>query len=318
MSLQEQFSALLANPVNGERLPPAMHSGKVRLLYETAEHLVMVHTDKVSAFDRAVGTIPGKGALLATLSAWWFQHLEEAIPHHFLEQPDPNILVCRKLKMIPVEVVVRGYLTGSTKTSIWSRYQSGERAFGGITLPNGLAFNAPLPEPVLTPTTKDPAGDRNLEPAELIRQGWVSKDLWTKVADRALHLFKAGNKIAKSRGIQLVDTKYEFGLDPSGEVVLADELHTPDSSRFWKLDGDSQLNYDKEALRLWLKERANPYTQDPLPPLPRDLRLDLALKYAELFHYLTGTPFKPETNFCEPETRILQSLAPLSLSKNLP
>jgi phosphoribosylaminoimidazole-succinocarboxamide synthase len=297
-----------------EDLPTPNYRGKVRDSYDLGDTICLLHTDRVSAFDRAIGLLPAKGELLARLSAWWFRELPEATPHHLIDQPDPNLLICRKLKMIPVEMVVRGYLTGSTNTSIWKRYQDGERDFGGITLPDGMSKNDPLPLPIITPTTKESKGDRNLEPDQLIAEGWITAELWDVLARRSLEIFQAGQRVAEKAGLILVDTKYEFGLDPDGNVYLADELHTPDSSRFWrqlkpgKID---QTSFDKESLRLWLRERCDPYQSDLIPALPEDLCLEVAGKYAYLFHALTGKAFAPAPFPPTPAERIRECLETL-------
>src|SRR5579862_8992088 len=210
--------------------------GKVRDIYDEGDKLVLITTDRHSSFDRIIAHIPWKGQVLNQVSAWWFEKTKDIVPNHVLAVPDPNVTVARKCKLLPIEAVVRGYLTGVTDTAIWTRYGKGERAFGGAVLPAGMKKNQKLPEPLFDPTTKEAVHDRALTPEQMIAEGFVTRDLFERIKQTALALFRRGQDIALRRGLLLVDTKYEFGTDANGGLVLIDEIHTPDSSRYWQLD----------------------------------------------------------------------------------
>jgi phosphoribosylaminoimidazole-succinocarboxamide synthase len=209
-------------------------SGKVRDIYDQGDRLVLVTTDRHSSFDRIIAHVPWKGQVLNEVSAYWFELTKDIVQNHVLAVPDPNVTVARKCKMVPVEAVVRGYLTGVTDTAIWSRYGKGQRRFGGLTLPDAMLKNQKLPQPIFDPTTKEAAHDRALSPDAMIAEGFVTRDLFARIERTALALFARGEDIAARRGLALVDTKYEFGTDGEGELVLIDEIHTPDSSRYWQ------------------------------------------------------------------------------------
>jgi len=229
-------------------------AGKVRDIYDQGDRLILITTDRHSSFDRIIAQIPWKGQVLNQISAWWFAKTKDIVPNHVLAIPDPNVTVAKKCAMLPIEAVVRGYLTGVTDTAAWTRYSAGERTFGGLVLPDGMRKNHRLPQPIFDPTTKEALHDRTLSPEQLIAEGFVTRELFDRVRTTALALFARGQHIAARNGLILVDTKYEFGTDENGGLVLIDEIHTPDSSRYWQLDtydrrfaaGDEPQYFDKE------------------------------------------------------------------------
>lgn len=273
-------------------LGPALR-GKVRDVYTVRDgpvgEIVLVATDRISAFDRVLGTVPGKGQLLTGISAWWFAELADIVPSHFVAMPDPAVTIARRCRPLPVEVVVRGYLTGSTSTSVWTRYAAGDRVVYGLALPEGLHKDDPLPEPILTPTTKAPAGshDEPLSAVEVVSRGLVQGELWEELSRVAHALFRRGSELAAAAGLTLVDTKYEFGLDAEGRLTLIDEVHTPDSSRYWRAGTTEHL--DKELLRLRYRAEGYRGEGDP-PPLWPDLAEQLGAAYGEVYERLLGTP----------------------------
>jgi phosphoribosylaminoimidazole-succinocarboxamide synthase len=215
---------------------PDHHSGKVRESWRlSGARRLLVTTDRISAFDRVIGTVPHKGQVLNQLAAWWFARTNDIVANHVVAIPDPNALVAVDAKPLPVEVVVRGRLTGSTSTSLLPRYEAGERVLYGHHLPDGLTAHGPLPQPMITPTTKETDGghDQPITCDEVVELGLVEAGLWAEVQKAALELFERGTSIAADAGFILADTKYEFGLAPGGKLLLIDEVHTPDSSRFW-------------------------------------------------------------------------------------
>jgi phosphoribosylaminoimidazole-succinocarboxamide synthase len=294
-----------------------LKTGKVRDIYFQPDKLILVATDRHSSFDRIIAHIPDKGAVLNLSSAFWFRETADIVPNHVIAIPDPNVTVAKRMKPLPVEAVVRGYLTGTTSTSIWTRYQSGERRFGGLTLPSELKKNARLPHPIFDPTTKEDTHDRSLTPEELVAEGFVSQSLLDQVRDTALALFARGQSVAARHGLILVDTKYEFGLDENGTLTLIDEIHTPDSSRYWKLGSyearlakDEEPEYfDKEFLRLWFRDHCDPYKDEVLPEAPADMVEELSRRYIEIYQQLTGEAFAVDRSI-PVEERILSNLAP--------
>ncbi len=284
-------------------------TGKVRDIYiqpgpstdRGQGRLILVTTDRHSSFDRIIAHIPWKGQVLNQVSAWWFKKTEDIVPNHVLAAPDPNVTVCKKCKMVPVEAVVRGYLTGVTDTAIWTRYSKGERDFGGIKLPDGMKKNQKLPFPVFDPTTKEEKHDRALTAEEMMAEGFVTKGLLDKVRTTSFKLFSRGQKIAKKQGLILVDTKYEFGTDANGNLFLIDEIHTPDSSRFWQADsyeerfskGEEPQYFDKEFLRLWFREHCDPYKDAVLPEAPAELVEEMSRRYIAIYEQITGEKFVP-------------------------
>lgn len=272
-------------------------AGKVRQMYRRGGLRVLVTTDRVSAFDRVLGAIPFKGQVLNQLSAWWFAQTADLVDNHFVAAPDPNVTVAREAAPLPVEVVVRGYITGVTSTALWTLYAQGERRPYGLALPDGLRKNDPLPQPLITPTTKATGGahDERLTRGDVLARGLVEAPLWEQVEAAALALFAQGQDAARRAGLILVDTKYEFGLI-DGQLALIDEIHTPDSSRYWTADsytaGDEPEHFDKEYLRLWLA--AQGYRGEGQPPaLPDAFAAELAARYIAAYERLTGAVFSP-------------------------
>jgi phosphoribosylaminoimidazole-succinocarboxamide synthase len=282
---------------------PNPYRGKVRDNYDLPDgRRIIIASDRLSAFDRIITAIPCKGQVLTQIVRFWFDRTADICRNHVLEYPDPNVVVCRRLAIMPVEIVVRDYLAGTTATSIWTMYKSGRREMYGIRLPDGLRENQKLPHTVLTPTTKAAEGghDEPLAPDEIVGRGLLSEEQWRTVSELALALFARGRAMAEERGLILADTKYEFGFDAAGEIVLADEIHTPDSSRYWLANsyqrrfaaGEPPESLDKDFLRGWVRARVDPY-RDPLPEIPRDVVLETARLYVEAFETITGEPFAP-------------------------
>ncbi|HSX24073.1 MAG TPA: phosphoribosylaminoimidazolesuccinocarboxamide synthase [Candidatus Saccharimonadales bacterium] len=282
----------------------AVYHGKVRDVYDLGDRLLMITTDRYSAFDRNLAVVPDKGELLSAISRFWFENTSFIIRNHIISYPDPNALLAQKYKVVPIEMIVRGYITGVTNTSLWHNYSQGQRDFGDFTLPDGLSKNQKLPEPVLTPTTKFEEHDRNLTPAEAAAEGLVDEKIWEKLQAIALELFAFGQKTAAEKGLILVDTKYEFGLDEQDDIVLIDEVHTPDSSRYWRADtyeqrlkdGKEPDNYDKEFLRLWFKERFDPYKDAATPTVPDSVLIELRERYIYVYEQLSGQTFMPSSD----------------------
>jgi len=299
--LAEQCERTLARtdfPNLGRRI-----EGKVRDSYVAGKRRFIVVTDRVSCFDRVVGTLPFKGQVLNQIAAFWFERTRGIAPNHLLEVPDPNVSIVRECRPLPVEFVYRAYLTGSTSTSIWTAYARGERVYCGHRLPDGLRRNEPLPQPILTPTTKAPHGEHDelTSRAELIARGTLSEARFDECARITAALFAEGSRFAASRSLILVDSKYELGLDDEGRVVVIDEIHTPDSSRYWYRDayqramaaGRDPEALDKEYVRRWLAERGY-RGEGPPPELPVDVRCEAARRYSEAFEQLTGSGFEPD------------------------
>ena len=285
-------------------------SGKVRDIYMQDGKRVLVTTDRISAFDRVLGLIPYKGQVLNQLSAWWFDQTRDIVANHVISVPDPNVTIAREAEPLPVEVVVRGYITGVTKTSLWYLYSQGDRKPYGIALPDGLHKNDPLPNPVITPTTKAIAGahDERITREEILQHGIVRASLWEQIERVALGLFARGQQVAQRAGLILVDTKYEFGL-VDGALVLIDEIHTPDSSRYWIAESYDETrepkNFDKEFLREWFA--AQGYRGDGEPPaMPDDFIAQVAARYMSAYERLTGQTFVPAEQ--PAQERILRNL----------
>jgi phosphoribosylaminoimidazole-succinocarboxamide synthase len=304
MVSQEQILATLPLALGETNLPlPGRKSGKVRDWYALGEsRTLFITTDRLSAFDRILARVPYKGQVLNQLSAWWFDVTRDLIDNAMIMVPDPNAVVMRTVRRFPVEIVVRGYITGVTTTALWYRYSLGERSIYGYDFPDGLQKNQALPEPILTPTTKGDQGthDERLTCAEVVERGLLEAPLWERVQQAALAVFRRGQEIAARSGLILVDTKYEMGLAPDGKVMIIDEVHTPDSSRFWKADsyperfaaGQEPDNFDKELVRLAYAEKG--YRGDGEPPaLPDELWASASQRYISIFEMLTGLPFEP-------------------------
>lgn len=270
--------------------------GKVRDIYLQEGRRILVTTDRVSAFDRVLGVIPFKGQVLNQLSAWWFAQTSDIVANHLLDVPDPNVTIGAEAEALPVEVIVRGYITGVTSTSLWTLYEQGVERPYGLDLPPGLSKNDPLPQPVITPTTKATGGahDERLTSQEVVDNGLVDPGLWAEVQRAALAVFELGQKAAAAAGLILVDTKYEFGLI-NGELALIDEVHTPDSSRYWiaeTLEAGDPQNYDKEFLRLWFVDQG--YRGEGLiPEMPPEFVARVAERYIDAYERLTGQAFRP-------------------------
>lgn len=275
------------------------YAGKVRDVYRQKERkrAILVATDRQSAFDIQWCTIPLKGQALNQLSAWWFERVKDVMPNHIIAVPDANAAVVKDLTMLRVEIVVRGYLTGSTGTSAWVNYNKGVRNFCGNTLPEGMVKNQKFTAPIITPTTKGEE-DELIDPKGIIERGFATKQQWEEIEDRAFALFKRGQEIAATRGLILVDTKYEMGYDAEGTLTVADEVHTPDSSRYWVADsyekrhaaGMEPESLDKEFFRLWLRSQGFEYGGKH-PEITDDVRVMLASKYIELYERITGEEF---------------------------
>lgn len=276
--------------------------GKVRDIYTQPDRIILVSTDRYSAFDRNLALIPFKGQVLTQTSKFWFDQTKDIIQNHIISSPDPNVVVVKKGSVIPLEMVVRGYITGVTGTSLWTLYQKGERDFGDFILPDGMKKNQKLDKPVLTPTTKSDEHDKPMTTADILKEKIVPEELWKQLAATAVKLFKRGQEVALSRGLILVDTKYEFGLGSDGELMLIDEIHTPDSSRYWQADsyqaridqGLEPQNFDKEFLRLWFKEHGNPYEDKVLPSAPSDMVTELSSRYIQIYEQITGEKFETD------------------------
>ncbi len=290
--------------------------GKVRDSYLRDGQRVLVTTDRVSTFDVIVGTLPWKGQVLNQLAAYWFERTAQIAPNHLIAVPDPCVSVARECRLLPIEFVVRAYLTGVSSTSIWTAYARGERLYCGHRLPEGLHKHEKLPEPLLTPTTKAEKGahDELCSRPEAIRSGLISEAHYDGAAAIAHALFAEGSRAAAARGLILVDTKYEIGLGPDGTLVVIDEIHTPDSSRYWYRDGYERAlsvgrdpeALDKEYLRRWLVERG--WRGDgPQPTIPIDVRCEASRRYIEAYEQITGRAFEPSTE--EPTSRIRRNLS---------
>lgn len=270
--------------------------GKVRDSYALGDKRILITTDRVSAFDRVLGLIPYKGQVLNQLSLWWFEQTRDIVANHVIVSPDVNVTVAREAQPIPIEVVVRGYLTGVTSTSMWTMYANGERTPYGIALPDGMQKNDRLPNPVITPTTKaaDGGHDERLTRDEIIQNQIVAPQLWEQIEHVSLAIFARGQQLAENAGLILVDTKYEFGMI-DGELTLIDEIHTPDSSRYWikasyEQNPNQPEHFDKEYLRLWFAERG--YKGEGVPPImPNDFIAQVAHRYIRAYEQLTGREF---------------------------
>ncbi|CAI7747863.1 unnamed protein product [Closterium sp. NIES-53] len=263
------------------------------------EVLVVVTTDRQSAFDRILASIPFKGQVLNQTSAWWFEQTAPIVPNAFLSSPDPNVTLFRKCKVFPVEFVVRGYITGTTSTSLWTVYSDGARSYCGNDLPEGLRKNDRLAANILTPTTKAADHDEPVTPEEIVSRGLMTREEFETTRDLALKLFAFGQQVAGEHGLILVDTKYEFGKDSNGNIRLIDEVHTPDSSRYWiastyeqrHAEGLEPQNIDKEFLRLWFRKNCDPYNDKTLPAPPAHLITELSWRYIALYEAITGRRF---------------------------
>jgi phosphoribosylaminoimidazole-succinocarboxamide synthase len=304
MITEEKINQLLPLTFDTSDLPlGGRAAGKVRDWYSLAgQRRLIVTTDRLSSFDRILASVPYKGQVLNQLAAWWFEKTADIIPNHILSIPDPNAAEVLEVEPFLVEVVVRGYITGVTSTALWHRYSVGERKIYGYTFGPGLKKNQQLPEPIITPTTKGgPSGhDERLTCAEVVEKGYLNQGDWAQIQKAALAVFKRGQHLALNAGMILVDTKYEFGRTADGRIMLIDEVHTPDSSRFWKADtytkhfmaGEEPENFDKEFIRLYFAERG--YTGEGEPPAAEpELWVEACQRYIQIYELLTGKPFVP-------------------------
>ncbi|KAL3567655.1 hypothetical protein D5086_030306 [Populus alba] len=282
---------------------PALKSkvrGKVRDIYDGGDYLVLVTTDRQSAFDKILASIPFKGQVLNETSLWWFDRTRHITQNAIVSAPDKNVTIAKKCSVFPVEFVVRGYVTGSTDTSLWTVYKNGVRNYCGNALPDGLVKSQKLPSNILTPTTKADDHDVPITPEEIVKSGLMTEADYFEASSKALSLFEYGQRVALEHGLILVDTKYEFGKGSDGAVLLIDEVHTPDSSRYWIAhsyeeriqEGLEPENVDKEFLRLWFKDHCNPYEDKVLPDAPEDLVCELAWRYIFLYETITKSKFE--------------------------
>lgn len=305
---------------------PNPYFGKVRDCYdlpptaaEPGGRRILISSDRISAFDRILAAIPWKGQVLTQVARYWFDATADICPNHVLSYPDPNVVIGRRLNILPVEVVVRGYLAGSTSTSILTQYNKGLRQMYGHTLPDGLRANQALPHAIVTPTSKafDGGHDEPLTAEEILSQGLLTKEQWEDVSAKSLALFARGQQMAAERGLILVDTKYEFGTDAAGRILLADEIHTPDSSRYWIASGYEAAfaagtrppSFDKDVIRSWVVARCDPY-RDPIPVIPLDMIEATSLIYIQAYQAITGKTFEPDQQGETPLARVRANLAP--------
>jgi phosphoribosylaminoimidazole-succinocarboxamide synthase len=304
---------------------PHYYGGKVRENYDLPDgRRIIIATDRLSAFDRILAVIPDKGQVLTQTARYWFEATADICPNHVLAYPDPNVVIGKRLDILPVEIVVRGYLAGSTGTSLLTLYRKGVRDMYGLHLPDGLMDNEILPAPVITPTSKafDGGHDEPLSPNQILEAGLLSAEQWETVSRYALALFARGQALAAQRGLILVDTKYEFGTDETGRIVLADEIHTPDSSRYWIADtypeafrtGSRPQSFDKDFIRAWVVERCDPY-KDDIPEIPQALIAETASVYRQAYETITGQAFVPDGQGATVLERIRDNLQPFFTAK---
>jgi phosphoribosylaminoimidazole-succinocarboxamide synthase len=317
MISNDQLRGLLSGALDQTNLPlPNKQTGKVRDWYDLPDgKRLIVTTDRLSAFDRILARVPYKGQVLNQLSAWWFEKTCDIIPNHLISVPDPNASIVNTVAPLAIEVIVRGYITGVTSTALWYRYSIGERNIYGYDFPEGLKKNQALPTPIITPTTKGgvTGHDERLTCAEVTEKGLLDKNTWEQVQSAALAIFECGQDVARKAGLILVDTKYEFGITPEGRVMLIDEVHTPDSSRYWKADsyqaqvnaGNEPENFDKEFIRI--AYAAKGYRGDgEIPSMPDDLWVAASERYITIYEILTGQVF--DAGQYPVEERLLKNL----------
>ena len=308
------------------RIPelPNPYFGKVRDCYDLpadASHgprRILIASDRISAFDRILAAIPFKGQVLTQIARHWFERTADIIPNHVLSYPDPNVVIGQRLTILPVEVVVRGYLAGTTSTSVLTQYKAGVREMYGHHLPDGMRDNQALAQAIITPTSKafDGGHDEPLTAEAILSQGLLTPAQWDEVSAASLALFARGQQMAAERGLILVDTKYEFGTDATGRILIADEIHTPDSSRFWRADGyEAAFNagtrppsFDKDVIRAWVVARCDPY-KDPIPAIPPEMIAATSAVYIQAYQAITGAEFQPDTQGDTPLDRIRGALS---------
>ena len=303
---------------------PNPYFGKVRDCYDlpaTADQparRILISSDRISAFDRILAAIPFKGQVLTQMARFWFDHTADICPNHVLAYPDPNVVIGKRVEILPVEIVVRGYLAGTTSTSVLTQYKAGAREMYGHVLPDGLRDNQVLPAPIITPTSKafDGGHDEPLTEAEIVAQGLLTQAQWDQVSAYALALFARGQAMAAERGLILVDTKYEFGIDAEGQILIADEIHTPDSSRYWIASGYEAAfeagtrppSFDKDVIRSWVGARCDPY-KDEIPEIPAEIIAATSKVYIEAYEAITGQAFVPDLSGETPLARVRAHLA---------
>jgi phosphoribosylaminoimidazole-succinocarboxamide synthase len=310
------------------RIPelPNPYFGKVRDCYDLAADAshpngrrILIASDRISAFDRILAAIPYKGQILTQIARFWFDRTADILPNHVLSYPDPNVVIGQRLTILPVEVVVRGYLAGSTSTSVLTQYKQGQRAMYGHVLPDGMRDNQILARPIITPTSKAFDGDHDapLTASDILSQGLLTAVQWDEVSTAALALFARGQQMAAERGLILVDTKYEFGTDQNGKVLIADEIHTPDSSRYWIASGYEAAfergtrppSFDKDVIRSWVAARCDPY-HDPLPEIPAEMIAATSAVYVQAYEAITGQTFVPDLSGDTVLDRVRTALQP--------
>ena len=304
------------------RIPelPNPYFGKVRDCYDLPDgNRILISSDRISAFDRILAAIPFKGQVLTQTARYWFDQTADIVPNHVVAYPDPNVVIGKRVDILPVEIVVRGYLAGTTSTSVLTQYKKGVRTMYGHSLPDGMRDNQALPHAILTPTSKafDGGHDEPLTPDEIIEQKLLTKAQWDEVSAYALALFARGQKMADARGLILVDTKYEFGMNAEGRILIADEIHTPDSSRYWLKDGYQAAfetgsrppSFDKDVIRSWVVARCDPY-KDDVPTIPDEMIAQTANVYIDAYEAITGQTFAPDQSGPTPLDRIRANLSP--------
>ena len=320
MISKDKLIKLLPSALGETNLPlPNKQTGKVREWYDLPDgKRLIVTTDRLSAFDRILAKVPYKGQVLNQLSAWWFEQTKDIIANHLISTPDPNASIVTTVHPLSIEVIVRGYITGVSSTALWYRYSIGERTVYGYNFPDGLQKNQTLPEPIITPTTKGGATghDERLTCAEVTEKGLLDEKTWAQVQAAALAIFKRGQEVARKAGLILVDTKYEFGIATDGSVMLIDEVHTPDSSRYWKANtyeakfnaGEEPENFDKEFVRIAYAQKG--YRGDgEIPSMPNELWAAASNRYITIYEMLTGKTF--EAGAYPIEERLLKNLKEL-------
>ncbi len=306
MISSKDIKAQIPNCLDGTDFPTLgeKYEGKVRDNYTKGDKRFIIVTDRLSAFDRVICLIPFKGQILNQMAKFWFDQTKDIIGNHVIEFPDPNVVVAKQCKPLPIEMVVRGYITGVTTTSAWYNYEKGVRNFCGNQLPEGLKKNQKFDQPILTPSTKALQGDHDesVSKEELLARTDLTEEQYNLIADASLKLYQRGVDIAAKQGIILVDTKYEFGMTDDGEIVLIDEIHTPDSSRFWFANeyqerfekGEEQKKVDKDYLREWLVSEKEFRGEGEIPEIPDDVKVETSRRYIEAYELITGMKFEPE------------------------
>lgn len=298
---------------------PSPYFGKVRDCYDLPDGTrLLISSDRISAFDQILAVIPWKGQVLTQLARYWFDATSDITANHVIGYPDPNTVHCKRVTILPVEIVVRGYLAGTTSTSILTQYSKGLRQMYGHHLPDGLRPNQALPQAIITPTSKafDGGHDEPLTASEIVDTGLLTKSQWDEVSEKAIALFARGQKMAAERGLILVDTKYEFGTDANGSILLADEIHTPDSSRYWIAEGYENAlesgarppSFDKDVIRSWVVARCDPY-KDKIPEIPPAMIEKTARVYIDAYEAITGQTFVPDSAGATPLDRVRANLA---------